>query len=229
MTQPSSAMILAAGFGTRMGALTATQPKPLLKVAGKPLIDHAVALANAAGVAMITANLHYRHEALARHLTPLGISQSLELPDILDTGGGLRQALPLLSEGPVFTLNSDAIWRGPNPLSLLAASWQPSRMDALLMLVPQEKALGHAGKGDFQIGNSGKLARGVGLVYSGVQIIKPDLLHTIKEKMFSLNKVWDIMLKSDRLFGIVYSGSWCDVGSPEGITLAERLLEKQDV
>lgn len=217
-------MIFAAGFGTRMGALTADKPKPLVNVAGKPMIDHAISLARAAKIKNITANLHYKHEMLAEHLTPQRVQISRELPEVLDTGGGLRHALPLLGNAPVFTLNPDAVWRGPNPLPLLQQAWNPMKMDGLLMLIQPQNVHGHLGKGDFLSDPEGQLSRGPSMVYSGAQIIKTELLHTIEEKAFSLNKLWDLMLTNDRLYGLIYPGSWCDIGSPEGLKAAENLL-----
>lgn len=217
-------MLFAAGFGTRMGPLTADRPKPLIEVAGKPLIDHALDLVNAFGPDRIVANLHYKPEALERHLAGSDVQISLEQPDILETGGGLRFALPLLGPGPVFTMNTDAVWSGPNPLMQLAAAWEPARMDALLLCVPGQNALGHTGAGDFLIGPEGRASRGTGLVYSGLQIIRPDLLHDIPDRVFSLNLLWDRMLGLGRLHAIAYPGKWCDVGRPEGIATAESML-----
>ena len=145
-------------------------------------------------------------------------------PQILETGGGLRTALPLLGEGPVFTLNSDAIWTGPNPLTALAGAWDPDRMDALLMLIPRENAHGHTGQGDFLPGTDGRLERGPGLIYSGAQIVKTDLLHEIEDDVFSLNILWNRMMDAGRLYGIAHDGAWCDVGRPEGIATAEAML-----
>ena len=221
---PNALMIFAAGFGTRMGALTAHQPKPMVKVAGIPLIDHTLALAAPLGLKTVI-NLHYLPQVLEEHLAGSGVTTLTETPDILETGGGLRNARPHLGEGPAFTLNSDALWRGPNPLSALQAAWDGDKMDALLLLIPLENALGHTGTGDFLVGKTGQLTRGAGLVYSGAQIIKPELTENIPEPAFSLNLVWDKLLASGRLYGLPYSGQWCDVGSPEGITRAERMLD----
>lgn len=226
-------MMFAAGFGTRMGSLTARRPKPLIEVAGKPLIDHALDLATAFGPEQIVVNLHYRAQMLATHLAShlaAGVVRlSVETPDILETGGGLRRALPLLGEGPVFTMNTDAVWRGPNPLALLAEHWRPDDMDALLLCVPPAQARGHGGEGDFVIGPGGRASRGKGLIYSGVQIIKPDLLHGIEQQSFSLNLLWDQMLARGTLHAIPYPGAWCDVGRPDGIAEAESLLAGADV
>jgi MurNAc alpha-1-phosphate uridylyltransferase len=225
----NSVMLFAAGFGTRMGDLTNDRPKPLIKVAGKPLIDHALDQIKQYGAETIVANLHYKPKMLRDHLEPLGVRTSLEQPDILETGGGLRAALPLLGEGPCFTMNTDAVWQGPNPLTLLADEWNSETMDALLLCVPQARTVGHAGQGDFILSDTGKISRGPGLVYSGVQIIKPDLLQEIEEQAFSLNLLWDRMLSDGRLYGASYPGKWCDVGHPDGIKLAENMLTVSDV
>ncbi len=222
-------MLFAAGFGTRMGRLTADRPKPLIRVAGRTLLDHALDLANAYGADRIVVNLHYLPDQIETHLEGRGTLLSHETPDILETGGGLRAALPLLGPGPVFTINTDAVWRGPNPLRQLADMWEPGTMDALLLCIPRAQALGHDGAGDFAIGRDGRATRGPGAVYSGVQIIKPDLLHDIPDQAFSLNRLWDRMLAQGRLFATPYTGQWCDVGRPEGITLAETMLEAPDV
>lgn len=222
-------MLFAAGFGTRMGALTADRPKPLVEVAGRPLIDHALDRICEFGVTRIVANLHYRGEQIKDHLSGQNVLFSHETPDILETGGGLRLALPLLGDGPVFTMNTDSVWTGPNPLAQLAAAWEPDRMDALLLCIPREKAVGHAGHGDFLLDDQGRVSRGPGLVYSGLQILKTTGLAEIPDKAFSLNLLWDQMLQDGRMFGIPYSGRWCDVGTPQGIDLAEAMLEDADV
>ncbi len=222
-------MMFAAGFGTRMKHLTKDQPKPMIPVAGKPLVDYALDIAQAAGCDPIVANLHYRPDVLADRLKERGAVTILEQPDILETGGGLRNALPLLGAGPVFTTNTDAIWSGPNPLTQLAAAWQPERMDALLMCIPIANAVGYAGLGDFTMAADGQLNRGAGVVYCGAQIIKTERLAQINEDAFSLNLIWDQMLKDQRLFGLSYPGKWCDVGHPEGVTLAENMLATADV
>ncbi len=219
-------MLFAAGFGTRMRHLTADRPKPMVEVAGRPLIDHALDLAEQIDPPVIVANLHYLPDALEAHLLPRGIRTVRETPDILDTGGGLRNALRLLGCGPVITMNTDAIWRGPNPLALLCAAWAPERMDALLMGVPVARALEHDGAGDFTIQPDGRLHRGPGVVYGGVQIMKTELLHEVEAQSFSLNLVWNRMLENGRLHGISYPGSWCDVGHPAGIATAESLISR---
>lgn len=229
---PYPLMIFAAGFGTRMGALTANRPKPLIEVAGKPLLDHALDLGVAAGSAPVVVNTHYLSDQIARHLTGREVQISNEPEQILETGGGLRQALPLLGPGPVMTLNSDAVWTGQNPLAELAARWDSARMDALLLLLPAEQALGHSGRGDFVLAGDGRIARAAGrpgLVYLGAQIIRPDGLAKIDKALFSLNLLWDEMIAQGRAYGLVHQGGWCDVGKPEGIPQAEALLAAPNV
>jgi MurNAc alpha-1-phosphate uridylyltransferase len=223
---PDAVMLFAAGFGTRMGALTRDRPKPLIEVAGKPLIDHALALAEAIRPARIVVNTHYRPEMIAAHLAGRNVLISPEQPRILETGGGLKAALPLLGTGPVFTANTDAIWRGPNPLALLSAAWDPARMDGLLVCVPRTRAHGHDGAGDFTADAEGRLTRGPGLIYGGAQILATEGLAMIAAEAFSLNLLWDRMLAEGRLYGLIYPGQWCDVGSPEGIARAEDLLKR---
>jgi len=225
--RPAALMLFAAGRGTRMGALTADWPKPLLPVAGRPLIDHALALADAAGIARIVVNTHYLGDQIEAHLAGRpAIRISHETPALLDTGGGLGQALPLLESDPVFTLNSDAVWTGPNPLIRLAEAWDPERMDGLVLLVPRAAAHGHLGAGDFILDDEGRVRRGKGAIYTGAQIVKTGGLAAIGEAVFSLNRLWDRMLAGGRLYGLLHEGEWCDVGHPGGIAEAEALLAR---
>lgn len=226
---PPPLMLFAAGLGTRMGALTATRPKPLIDVAGKPLIDHALSLCDAAGITRIVANTHYLPDQIEAHLAPRRIPISREVPRILETGGGLKRALPLLDGNPVLTLNTDAVWTGENPLTELLNAWDGARMDGLLLLLPPERATGHTGTGDFLMDDAGRLSRAKGAagpVYLGAQILRTDGLAAIEEEAFSLNRLWDQMIATGRLYGLVHKGGWCDVGRPEGISLAEALLSR---
>lgn len=222
-------MLFAAGFGTRMQHLTADRPKPLVPVAGRPLIDRALDLAMDVGADPIVANLHYRPEMLEAHLQSTPVQTVRETPDILETGGGLRNALPLLGADPVVTLNPDAIWAGPNPIRMLLDAWNPEQMDALLICVPLTQVHGRKGGGDFSIDADGHLHRGGNTVYGGAQITKTDLLHKVPDAAFSLNVVWNMMTDRDRLFGLTYPGEWCDVGHPEGIEDAEAMLARAHV
>ena len=231
---PDALMLFAAGVGKRMLPLTADRPKPLIRVAGKALIDHALALADAMPLSRKVVNLHYRADQIARHLQHRpDLALVTEAPDILETGGGLRNALPLLGDGPVFVLNSDAVWRGPNPLQVLADHWNPAVMDVLLLLAPAALAHGHTGPGDFALDPAGRISRAPGEslthIYLGAQITRTDRLAAIPEPAFSLNLIWDQMIRAGRACGVTYPGQWCDVGRPESIALAETLLESRDV
>lgn len=229
---PFPLMIFAAGFGTRMGALTAERPKPLIPVAGMPLIDHALETARAAGVRRVVVNVHYLADQIEAHLAGRGIAISDERARILETGGGLRAALPLLGAGPlasepVAVMNSDGIWTGANPLEQLAAAWDGSRMEALLLLLPVAQARGRGTKGDFRLDPEGRIQRGQGgedQVYIGASLLNPSSLAGEAEEVFSLNRPWDRMIADGTAFGVEHRGGWCDVGHPEGIAEAERLL-----
>ena len=225
---PGAIMIFAAGRGTRMGTLTDDRPKPLIKVNGRALIDHALRLTEGRALRKVV-NVHHHADMLRTHLGGSDVRISDESDALLETGGGLRKALPLLNRGTVFTLNSDAVRSGPNPLDALARAWNPERMDALLLLLSPEDALGHQGMGDFHRAKDGTLERGPGLVYTGAQIVNTALLDTIADAAFSVNRLWDLHLKRGRLHGVVYDGQWCDVGRPYGIMLAENLLKSADV
>lgn len=227
-TTPDALMLFAAGFGTRMGALTANRPKPLIQVAGKALLDHALDMTRAAGMARVVANVHYLGEQVVQHLAGRDVLISDETDEILETGGGLRKALPLLGLGPVFTLNTDAVWSGPNVVSTLRGQWDGARMSALLALIPAEKAVGHRGTGDFALDAKGRITRGGPYVYTGAQILNPAGIETIPEAAFSLNLLWDRMIAEGRAFGVVHQGGWCDVGRPESIPLAEAMLGQAD-
>ncbi|SFO98153.1 nucleotidyltransferase family protein [Tranquillimonas alkanivorans] len=219
---PDAVMLFAAGFGTRMRELTRARPKPMVEVAGRPLIDHALALTES--VTRRVANTHYLPETLERHLNARGVTVSREAPDILDTGGGLRHARPLLGDGPVFTLNTDAVWSGPSPLDTLRNGWRPE-MEALLLLVPVARAEGRD-TGDFDIDPDGRLTRGGSYVYTGAQILRTNRLADVPERAFSLNVIWNAMARDGGLFGAVHPGGWCDVGSPEGIVRAEEFIKE---
>lgn len=219
-------MIFAAGYGTRMGRLTRNRPKPLIEVCGRSLLTRALDVAACAACAPIIVNAHYHAQQIVDFLKPHNIPVSVEEPDILDTGGGLRAALHLLRASTVFTLNSDAVWTGPNPLNTLRHAWDPERMDALLLMVPHDRATGRMAPGDFTLAADGQLRRGGDMVYVGAQILKTGSLHDIPDRAFSLNRIWDGIAQRGRLYGALHSGGWCDVGHPEGIGLAEEMLRQ---
>lgn len=218
-------MIFAAGKGTRMAPLTDHTPKPLIRVGGQTLLDRALDLGRDAGIGHVVVNTHYLGSQICDHVAGRDIAVSDESGLLLETGGGLRKALPLLGDGPVITMNPDVIWTGTNPVRALLDAWDDTRMDALLMLVPLARTHGRQGDGDFSLDNDGRLIRRGDLVYGGAQIIRPDRLTEIPDQVFSLNRLWDLMIAADRAFGMVHAGEWCDVGRPDCIPLAERLLD----
>ncbi len=220
--RPKTAMIFCAGFGTRMGELTKDVPKPLLPVGGVPLFDRVLDLASAAGVDDFVANTHYLADIMEAHARRLGVRVSQELPDILDTGGGLKQALPLLGDNPIFTANPDVVWDGPNPFDILASAWN-NEMAALLLCVPVDRAMGRTA-GDFTVHSPGFLQRPGHLVYGGMQIVRPGVVKDVPHRVFSLNSIWNDLSDQGRAHVVEYPGYWCDVGSPEGIRRAEDML-----
>jgi N-acetyl-alpha-D-muramate 1-phosphate uridylyltransferase len=223
---PSACMILAAGFGTRMRELTQTRPKPLIPVAGRPLIDHALEQARGAGVGRIVVNGHYHADQMRSYLSGMtDVVFSEEQPEILDSAGGIRHALPLLEAETIFTLNADAVWSGPNALAALAAAWTPDTMDVLALMVPQSRAVGRQAGGDFARDAQGRISWDkAGEVYTGAQILKAQLLQGYPDGPFSLHEVWRAAMARGRMFGTPYPGHWADVGHPEGIGLAEEMV-----
>ena len=232
MTIPHTAMVFAAGRGTRMRHLTDSTPKPLIKVHGKTLLDHALDRVREADVPHAVINTHYQANQIATHLTAINtpkIEISHEQSACLETGGGIRHAQGLLGTDPILTLNADAVWTGPNPLIACLTAWQPDKMDALLLLTRIENATGHKGKGDFSLDAQMRpIRRGnadtAPFVYVGAQIIKPATVYDHAEDVFSLNVIWDQLIARGTLFAAVFDGGWCDVGQPESIPLAEALL-----
>ena len=226
--QPDTAMIFAAGFGTRMRHLTENTPKPLVRVNGKPMIDHSLDILSDAGIRSVLVNTHYFADQLETHLAAYPFVTCIrEIPDILETGGGLKNALPQLGVGPVFTLNCDALWFGENPLAMLKKQWKPDEMDGLLLLLKQSNALGYSGQGDFFLDKANKLQRRgakplAPYIYSGVQIIKTERLVEISEIDFSISVLWEKMIAAGRFCGVVSNGPWGDVGHPEGIKAAKQ-------
>ena len=220
--RPDAAMIFAAGFGTRMGALTRDLPKPMLPLAGRPMIDHAVDIIRDAGISRIVANTHYLPNRIEPHLTALGVTPLREDPAILETGGGLRAALPQLGEGPVVTLNPDTAGTGPNPVEALLRAWRPD-MQALLLIVPLAAAITTRTEGDFSL-EQGEIHRNGPYLYAGAQIIRTDRLRQIPDPVFSLNRYWDLLARTGPLNAVVHAGGWCDIGHPEGLSAAERML-----
>ncbi len=216
-------LFFAAGLGTRMGAMTKDRPKSLIPVAGKPLFDHACDLAKEAGVGKQVVNVHYRADMIRQHLSGRDIAISDETITLLETGGGLRHALPLLGSSPVITMNTDAVWHGPNPVRHIIDAWDP-KMEALLLIMDKQDVHGHPGKGDFRIDDAGRLHRAPEAIYTGLQIIRTDVLAEIEETVFSMNLAWNRIAARRGLYGTRYAGQWCDVGQPSSISVAETML-----
>jgi MurNAc alpha-1-phosphate uridylyltransferase len=233
-----TAMVLAAGLGKRMRPLTATRPKPLVVVAGKPLLDHVLDRLKAAGVKRAVVNVHYLADALEAHLKHrvqgIDIIVSDERERLLETGGGLVNALPLIDEDPFLVVNSDNLWvDGPaDSIRSLAARWNDAEMDALLLLVPLARANCHKGRGDFHMDGSGRLTRRkpgrvAPFVFTGVQIVSKRLFEGAKTEPFSLNVLWDRAIEKGRVFGLVHNGLWFDVGTPPAIKRTEAVLAQE--
>jgi MurNAc alpha-1-phosphate uridylyltransferase len=233
---PHTAMIMAAGLGKRMRPLTATRPKPLIEVGGKALLDHVLEKLRAAGVRKVVVNVHYLADALEAHLASRAHGLDVVISDerslLLETGGGLVQAAPLIDADPFLSLNSDNLWvDGPaDTLKLLASHWDDAKMDALLLLVPLARALNHKGVGDFHMGRTGRLRRRARshvapFVFTGIQMLSKRLLRHAPEGPFSTNILWDRAIDEGRCFGAVHQGLWFDVGTPASIKLTEAALQ----
>lgn len=234
MSAPVTAMVLAAGLGTRMRPLTDDRPKALVEVAGKALIDHMLDRLADAGAQSAVVNVHYFADRLEAHLASRAqprIVVSDERAQLLETGGGLKLARPLLGEAPIWAANIDSVWteRSGPALGALARAWDPERMDACLLLAPLDHSLGFDGKGDFFMGEDGRLThRGdrpsAPYAYIGVQIIKPQAVDEGPDGPFSLFGVWMKMLAAGSLYGVVLDGEWMHVGDPQALKAAEAKL-----
>lgn len=231
----TEAMLMAAGLGTRMRPLTETRPKPLVAIAGRPMIDHVMAALARAGVEHAVVNVHYLPDLIVDHLGEetqgVRVSISDESDLLLETGGGLVKAAPLLSTDAFYCVNSDNIWTesGDAALSRLAAAWDAERMDALLLLIPDARAHNHKGKGDFAMDEAARLTRrgqadSAPFIFTGVQILHRRLLEGAPEGPFSTNVLWDRALAAGRLYGLEHAGHWFDVGTPEAIAPTEKFL-----
>ena len=227
-------MVLAAGIGKRMRPLTATVPKPLIEVAGRALIDHALDRLERANVETAVVNVHYLADLIRAHVGRRKrpeVIVSDERPRLLDTGGGVAKALPLLGPGPFYHLNSDSFWiEGARPnLDWLAAGWNDATMDGLLLLAPTVKAIGYSGKGDFRLDPTGRLSRRgerdvVPFAYAGAAILHPRLFEGCPDGPFSLNLLFDKAIETERLHGVRMDGLWLHVGTPDAIGWAEMSI-----
>lgn len=238
MTRPVTALVLAAGLGTRMRPITDRIPKPLVPLAGRPLIDHVLDRLARAGIEQAVVNVHYLADAIERHLATRQrprITISDERRALLDTGGAIVHALPLLGAGPFLVHNSDTVWieRGIDNLSALIETWDSTRMDSLMLLADRRTSLGYEGAGDFVMATDGRLARrarqeSADLVFAGVSIAHPRLLVDAPRGAFSLNWAWDRAIAGGRLFGMRLAGEWMHVGTPLALAAAEQRMTAGD-
>ncbi len=228
---PHTAMVLAAGLGTRMRPLTDATPKPLLKVRGKPLIDRLLDPLVEAGVERIVVNVHYLAEQVEAHVkarSDLEVIISDERDEVLETGGGLAKARPLLGDDPIYVLNTDAFWgpESPAPFLELAAAFDPDAEDERLLIAATDRALGFDGAGDFFLEANNRLIRrgnaaSAPWAYAGVRIMKPQLYDGAPVERFSALKIWDGLIPNGRLGGHVLDRFWLHVGDPKALADAE--------
>ncbi|EGD58684.1 Nucleotidyl transferase [Novosphingobium nitrogenifigens DSM 19370] len=228
------AMLLSAGMGKRMRPLTATRPKPLVRVAGKPLIDYSLDKLVEAGIGRAVVNVHYLGDQLAAYLsnrTTPKVTISDESDALLETGGGLVRALPLIDADTFFCLNTDVIWLdGPrNAFAALSDAWDEDKMDALLLVVSHAQAFNYTGLGDFHLDQMGHLSRRKAgrvapFIYTGVQIVSRRLLRDAPEGSFSTGVLWDRAMAEGRLYGLSHTGLWFEVGTPAMIAPTELAL-----
>jgi MurNAc alpha-1-phosphate uridylyltransferase len=227
-------MVLAAGLGTRMRPLTDKMPKPLVSVAGKPLLDHVLDRLVEAGVATAVVNVHYLPDQIVQHVkgrTKPRVIISDERDMVLGTGGGVVKALPLLGDAPFYHLNADTMWiDGVQPnLLRLAEAFDPARMDILLLMAPTANSIGYAGSGDYAMLTDGALRKRkehqvVPFVYAGAAIISPTVFKDAPSGEFSLTKMFDAANEQERLFGLRLEGLWMHVGTPDAVAAAEEAL-----
>ncbi len=232
-----SVMVLAAGLGTRLRPLTDKLPKPLVPVAGKPLIDHILDRLAAANFSHAILNVHHLADLLETHVAARAsprITISDERTHLLDSGGGVLKALPLLGTKPFLIHNCDSIWTegAVSNLARLAECWDETTMDCLLLLAPAASSLGYHGRGDFALEASGRLRRrtaeeSVPFAFAGVSVAHPRLFDGAPQGPFSLNRPWDAAIARGRAFGIVLDGSWMHVGDPAAVTAAEGWINNR--
>ncbi|MEY3634805.1 MAG: hypothetical protein RLZZ61_1215 [Pseudomonadota bacterium] len=233
-----TAMIMAAGKGTRMMPLTANRPKPLIEVGGVALLDHVLDHLRDAGVGKIVANVHYLAEHIEQHLAASAADLDVRISDeralLRDTGGGLVHALPLISDDPFICVNADNWWTnaGDNAISQLMMHWDDSRMDVLMLLIPLETAYNSQGIGDFNMDADGRLSRRQGdapasYVWTGIQMLSKRLIVDPPADVFSTNIFWDRAIAQGRCMGILHDGLWFDVGYPAAIAATETKLAEQ--
>jgi len=232
--RPTTAMVLAAGLGVRMRPLTDDRPKPLVALQGRTLLDHVLDRLASAGITRAIVNVHYRADQIVEHLKGRTHPQTVvsdERDALLDTGGGVVRALPLLGSAPFVVHNSDSVWieEGNPNLDRLLTAFDAARMDSLMLLAPTAQSLGYDGPGDFAMDDQGRLRRRrpdetVPFAFAGVSIAGPALFTDAPHGPFSLNRLWDRSLAAGRLYGLVLHGVWMHVGTPQALIEAEARL-----
>lgn len=231
----NTAMVMAAGKGTRMMPLTADRPKPLIEVGGVALLDHVLDHLRGAGVANVVINAHYRAEQVERHMSERAADFDVRISDerdlLLDTGGGLVRALPIIGDDPFICVNADNWWtdKGQNAFVRLMQAWDDDEMDVLMLLVPFAEANNTQGRGDFDMKSDGRLSRRApdadgAFVWTGIQMLSKRLITDPPSDVFSTNVFWDRAIAKGRCFGLVHEGLWFDVGYPEAIIATEQKL-----
>lgn len=220
-------MILCAGLGKRMRPLTDTLPKPLIPVAGQTMLERAFNHLHVVGISKVIVNTHYFAPLIEKAVPTETLISHEDV--LLETGGGIKKALPLLGEGAFFTLNGDSVWTDSKSLTAMNDLWDEDKMDALLLLVPREKAHGYSGAGDFFLSQENRLSRRATAleapyVYGGIQLASPRLFDDSPTGIFSLNVVWDTALQKRRLFGYVHQGEWFHIGTPEDLKRYEPMV-----
>ena len=228
----TNAMVLAAGLGLRMRPITLTLPKPLVPVAGRTMLDRVLDHLDKVRTHRKVVNLHWLGETIRSHLDGRDDIVFSAEPELLETGGGVAKALPLLGAEPFFVCNADIIWtdKGESALSRLARAFDPARMDGMLLLQPTDTAFGYDGQGDFHLRSDGHLSRRkqgetTPYLFAGVQILHPRLFEGHPGGAFSLNLLYDKAIAADRLFGLVHEGGWYHIGTPSALAEAEALLD----
>jgi N-acetyl-alpha-D-muramate 1-phosphate uridylyltransferase len=231
---PRKAMVLAAGLGLRMRPLTDHMPKPLVRVAGRPLLDHVLDRLAEAGVTEAVVNVHYLPDQIIAHVAPRAkprVIISDERNQVLGTGGGVVKALPMLGSEPFFHVNSDTMWIDgvQSNLKRLAEAFDPARMDILLLMAPTANSIGYGGRGDYGMLPDGALRKRrehqvVPFVYAGAAIMSPQIFAGAPKGEFSLTRMFDAANEQERLFGLRLDGVWMHVGTPDAVSAAEEAL-----
>jgi MurNAc alpha-1-phosphate uridylyltransferase len=231
----NTAMIMAAGKGTRMMPLTANKPKPLIEVAGTTLLDHVLDLLREAGVGRIVVNVHYFPDQIEAHLAKYAQDFAVSISDerelLRDTGGGLVRALPLIGDDPFFCVNADNWFADTEEHALvrMAEAWDAAKMDVLMLVVPFAHAGNTQGQGDFDLDAEGRLSRdgpkrARPYVWTGIQLLAKQVVTDPPSEVFSTNVFWDRAIAKGRCYGLVHTGEWFDVGYPEAIKMTEAAL-----